>query len=232
VENIMKTSNIWNNLLLVLVVLVLPFSVSAEDKTYVISYSPGTLFHELVRDRMKVVYEEAGIKAEFIAMPHKRALTSGNAGIVDGDVGRVPSVLEKYPNLRRVNVKVMDLNGVVYTTREEIHSYRPEILKEYRVGFVRGVLWPEKKMHGLESTSVDTYEILFEMLLQGRIDIAMATEVSSDKVVAELADNADKIRKLAPFIFTAPIHHYVHKKNESIIPLLEQALMELNNEDN
>ena len=92
----------------------------ADDKIYTLSYSPGTLFHQLVRDRTKVLYQRAGLKAKFIALPHNRSLISANEGMVDGDVGRVPSVEEKYQNLVRINVKLMDLNGAVYTSKNHI----------------------------------------------------------------------------------------------------------------
>ena len=119
----MKTAQICICLLLLFFLYIVPQPASAGDRTYRISYSSGTLFHELVRDRTRAVYEKAGLKVEFIAMPHKRSLTSANEGSVDGDVGRVPSVLERYPNLRQVNVKLMDLNGAVYTANDDICSF-------------------------------------------------------------------------------------------------------------
>lgn len=206
----------------------LPVSpAAAAEKIYLLSYSPGTLFHQLVRDRTKAVYERAGIKAEFVPLPHNRSLLSANDGSVDGDVGRVASVEEKYPDLRRVNVKLMDLNGAVYTLRKDIESYSDDLLTKYRVGYVLGVRWIEKKMKGKSATAVRDYPALFEMLLQDRVDIVLASEISGDAVLHDLGDRAANIRKLHPFVFTAPIYHYVNKKNEAIIPRLEKALTEL-----
>ncbi len=207
--------------------LLVTFDTVASDKTYVISYSPGSHFQSLVLSRTRVVYERAGIKAEFIPLPHKRSLFSANEGTIDGEVGRVPSVLEKYPNLRRVNVKLMDLNGTVYTNRDEIETYSEDILKKYRVGYVLGVLWAEKKSKGLDATAAQTYSVLFELLLQDRVDIILATEASADVIIMDLGVRASKARKLQPFVFSLPIHHYVNKKNEAIIPRLEKALKSL-----
>lgn len=199
----------------------------AAEKTYVLSYSPDTLFHQLVRDRTKVVYERAGLKVDFIPLPHNRALLSANEGIVDGDVGRVPSVEEKYSDLRRVDVELMKLNGAVYTIRKDIVSYNDDLLTKYRVGIVLGVRWTEKKMKGLHVTTAHDYPALFEMLLQDRIDIVLTTETSADEVMRKFGERAATIRKLQPFVLTAPIYHYVNKKNEAIIPRLEKALREL-----
>lgn len=226
----MQKLKIWPAVLVVLVAFSLffvSFEAAAYDKGYVISYSPGTVFHDLVRDRIKVVYERAGIEAEFVALPHNRSLISANSGVVDGDAGRVPSVEEKYTNLRRVNVKLMDLNGAVYTARKDIKAYEENMLTDYRVGHVLGVQWAQKKMRGFEATTANSYKALFDMLVQKRIDLILGTEASAEAAVEELGERASDIRKLQPFVFSAPIYHYVHKKNEEIIPRLEKALTEL-----
>ena len=227
---VMQIEKIYIAVFSLIVMLVLPlvsFEVDATEKIYVISYSPGTVFHDIVRDRMKVVYERSGLEAEFVALPHNRSLISANSGAVDGDVGRVPSVQEKYPNLRRVNVKLMDLNGAVYTVRKDIEAFGENTLTEYRVGYVLGVQWAQKKMTGLEATTANSYTALFDMLIQNRVDVILATEASAEAVIRDLGERVSGLRKLQPFVFSAPIHHYVHKKNEKIIPRLEQTLTEL-----
>ncbi len=205
-------------------------SGASAEKKYVLSYSPGTLFHQMVRDRIEVVYTRAGLDAEFVFLPHHRSLLSANEGLVDGDVGRVPFVEGKYPDLRRVNVKLMDLNGAAYTLRKDIESYDDELLKNYKVGYVLGVQWTTEKMKGLHATTAHDYPALFEMLLQGRIDIALATEASAVAAMRDLGERASSIRTIQPFVFVAPIYHYVHKRNQEIIPRLEQALTELTQE--
>lgn len=203
---------------------------AASEKTYVLSYSSGSKFHSLVRDRTKAVYERAGLNVKCIPLPHNRSLLSADDGRVDGDVGRVPSVEEKYPNIVRVNAKLMELSGAVYTINPAITSYDESLLEKYRVGYVLGVRWQQKKMEGLQAVTVADYEALFEMLLQGRVDLVLASVVSADEILDRLGERAKRVRKLQPFVFNAPIYHYVNKKNADIIPLLEQAANELNQE--
>lgn len=221
------------NLIVFLLLLLIFLSTSlaiANEKVYVLSYSPDSIFHQLVRDRIKVVYERAGIQAKFIPLPHNRSLASANEGTVDGDVGRITSVEEKYPNLLKVNVKLMNVTGAVYTTNKDISLYHDYLLKEYRVGHVLGVSWTYNKMKGLKSTTAHDYKALFEMLIMDRVDIVLATGASADAVLNDLGEKASKVRKLQPFIFTSPIYHYVNKKNKVIIPRLEKALKELKEE--
>lgn len=209
-----------------LIIICFPIFVDAAEKRYLLSYSPGSLFHQLVRDRIKTAYEKAGLVVDFIELPHHRSLMSADNGTVDGDVGRVPSIEKEYPNLERVNVKLMDLNGVVYTNNPEIKHFDNEILKTYRVGYVLGVEWATQKLKGLNATPVKSYEALFKMLDEGRVDLVLATEASADAILKD--QSRDKIIKLEPFVFTAPIYHYVNKKNADIIPLLEKAIDEIN----
>jgi len=82
-------------------------------------------------------------------------------------------------------------------------------------------------MEGIKATTVRDYPSLFEVLLQDRLDLALATEASVKSVIQSLGSRAIKIRKLQPFVFTAPIYHYVNKKNKNIIPRLEKALTEM-----
>ncbi len=85
-------------------------------------------------------------------------------------------------------------------------------------------------MAGRKATTAHDYNALFEMLLQGRVDIVLATEASARSILYRMGDRAQKIRKLQPFVFTAPVYHYLHVKNKSIIPLLEKAALQLKNE--
>ncbi|MBL7004147.1 MAG: transporter substrate-binding domain-containing protein [Gammaproteobacteria bacterium] len=206
-------------------------NVLANDKIYTLSYSPGSLYHALVRDRMEVVYQRAGLKAKFISIPHKRSVASANEGVVDGDVGRNPVIEKKFKNLRRVNVAVSESLGSVYTIKDSIRTYDSDMLKKYNVGYVHGVRWVKKKMEGIKATTVKTYPQLVKMLLEGRIDIAIGTDISMDAAIKKVANEEDKIRKLTPKANRSPTYHFVHKKNSHIIPALEKALKELKAEN-
>jgi polar amino acid transport system substrate-binding protein len=225
----------YKKLLLLLVVIFLPLScgtgiTATTEMTYVVSYSPSTPIHLLVRDRLKAAYERAGLKAEFIPLPHNRSLLNANEGIVDGDVGRIPLIEKKFPNLRRVDVKVMDFDGAAYVIDPKIDIYDKHLLSTYRVGAVLGVQWSELEMAGLNGIAAPSVAALFEMLLQGRVDLILATQASADSVLRTLGSRAKKVRELQPVVFSSPLYHYVNKNNIDIIPRLEQALKEINEE--
>lgn len=201
--------------------------VQSHAKTYTIGYSPGSLYHAIVRDRMKLVYDRAGLPVKFIGIPHKRSVASANSGETDGDAGRNPNVEKKFKNLIRVSPMVSESLGSAYTTNPSILHYHLKDLKNYKVGYVSGVRWVTKKLAGIEATTVRTYPQLIKMLISGRIDIAVGTDLSMDKAIKDLNNNFIKIKQLSPKANRSPTFHYVNKKNADIVPKLEKAIKEL-----
>jgi len=202
-------------------------TVNAEEKIYTLGFSPGSQYHAIVRDRMKLVYERAGLKAKFIGMPHKRSVSSANRGLIDGDVGRNPNVEKKFKNLLRIRPQVSESLGSAYTISSKITSYDLDQLKNYSVGYVSGVRWVLKRLEGVDAVTVKTYPQLAKMLLNGRIDIAVGTELSMDAAIKSLKEDTSLIHKLNPKANRSPTFHFVHKSNADIIPKLEKALKEL-----
>lgn len=215
-------------------ILVLTFvstHADAAERVYTVSYAPGTVFHSLVRDRVKVLYDRAGIPVRFVPLPHRRSIDDANTGLVDGEAGRVPSVEKANKNLVRVNVKLMGLVGAAYTKRSDSTMYTEDLLNQSKVGIVLGVQWAEKLMKNKQPTKVKDYKTLFDMLHEGRVKVAIATTASADSVQQNHDGNDPAIVRLEPAIFSAPIYHYVNKKNEHLVPRLEKALLELQKEN-
>ncbi len=227
--------SLFNKLIAVVVCVValttvVPINSVAADRIYEIGYSEGAPFHFLAIERLRLVYNRAGLEFRFIALPTKRSLVTANYGSIDGDAARVPSIARKYKNLRRVDVKLIDLRGVAYTDRKDIKKYDEGLLAKYRIGYVLGVQWAEKKLKAYGSLAAPDHSRLFKMLKRDRFDIVFATEVSGDAVIREKGGDAYGIVKLQPPIFSTETYHYVHKKNASIIPKLEAALRSIRDE--
>lgn len=204
----------------------------AEEVSFAVSYSPGTQFHRLVQQRVKAIYKRAGIPVTFVQLPHKRSLHSANTGTVDAEAGRVPSVEARYPNLRRVNVKIMDLAGVAYVLKgSPIKTYTPTLLKEKKIGIVLGVQWATKRTTDIPVTAVSDYDHLFRILRTNRVDLVLATQASAEAVLKTMGDQRSLYRRLEPAIFSAPIYHYVNVKNSRLIPKLTKAAQDLIDEN-
>jgi len=209
--------------------LCLAFAVpSPARRPYRIGYTPGVLVSEMARDRLALGYERAGLPVEFLPMPQKRALLLTEDGTLDGDVGRVAGLENRYPSMLRVSVKLMDFQGVAYVV-EGRHAgpYCGELLDTLKVGSLGGVVWPEKIMLGRSMERVNNYDALFGMLLAGRIDIALCSKKSAEEAIGDNRERYAKIRRLEPVVYETPFYHYVNIKNADIVLKLEKALREL-----
>ncbi|XXJ18343.1 substrate-binding periplasmic protein [Desulfovibrio caledoniensis] len=199
---------------------------------YRIGYTPGVPVSEEARDRLAAVYERAGLPAEFVPMPQKRSLLLTEDGTLDGDAGRVAGLESRYPSMVRVGVKLMDFYGVAYVAEgRHTGSYRDELLDKWKVGSLSGVVWPEKIMKGRSLEKVQTYDALFGMLLEGRIDIALCSRSGARKAMAANPGRYGRVRQLEALVYKTPFYHYLNKKNAAIIPQLEKGLRELRAED-
>ena len=180
---------------------------------YRIGYSPEAQIHLTARDRLKAVYERAGLPVEFVPLPQKRSLAQAVDGDIDGDAGRIPGLEKMFPTLIRVDVKLMDLFGIAYVIKgQRIGDYRSELLATKRLGAVRGVLWTEKISDGHRLEQVNNYERLFEMLLEGRIDLALASKISAEAVFRADKARYANIRGLEPPAYHVPFYHYVQHR--------------------
>ena len=210
-------------------VLCLALAVPAlARQPYRIGYSPGAGIHVEARDRLAAAYGRAGLPVEFVPLPQKRSLLLAVDGAIDGDVGRIPGLDEKYPSLIRVNVKLMDLVGAAYVVRgQRLGNYRPELLRALTVGAVRGVVWARRVVGDGRLEQVNNYETLFGMLLEGRIDVALASRASAERLFLENRRYSLRIRRMEPDVYRVPFYHYLNRKNADIVPVLEKALREL-----
>jgi len=199
---------------------------------YRIGYAPGAGIHVEARDRLAAAYDRAGLPVEFVPLPQKRSLMLAVDGAIDGDVGRIPGLDEKFPSLVRVDVKLMDMVGAAYVVRgQRLGNFRPELLQALTVGAVRGVIWAGKVAENGRLERVNNYATLFCMLLEGRIDVALASRASAERIFLENREYTARIRRMEPDVYRVPFYHYVNRKNADIVPVLEKALRELRARD-
>lgn len=198
---------------------------------YRIGFALNARIHQEARARLEAAYERAGLPVEFVPLPQKRSLLLAVDGLLDGDAGRIPGLEVTYPSLVRVDAKLLDLTGAAYVVRgQNFGDYRVALLDSLRVGAVRGVLWAKKLMGNRHLEQVNNYETLFDMLLAGRIDMALGSRSSAEGVLRDDRARYDSIRMMVPPVYQTPFYHYVNRKNADIVPLLEKALRELHAE--
>ncbi|TDT86305.1 polar amino acid transport system substrate-binding protein [Pseudodesulfovibrio indicus] len=213
--------------------LVLPLrGLSLAREPYRIGYLPNAQISLESKNRLEAVYARAGLPVEFVPLPQKRSLYLAAAGDLDGDAGRIYGLESNYPSMIRVEGKLLNFNGAAYVIKgQHIGEYRDSLLDVMKVGSLCGVVWVEKVMKGRCLEQVNTYEGLFAMLLEGRIDLVLSSQRSAETVFRKAPHFYESIERLEPLVFQTTFYHYLNEKNADIVPKLEKALKELRDEN-
>lgn len=158
-----------------------------------------------------------GIPIEIQLLPAERALTNVNSGIDDGDVCRIAGLERTYPNMVAVPEVVMRYEHVIFSRQARFTVTGPEDLRPYDVGVIKGwkiVEWNATKAHSL--TLVDEPYQLFEMLRDGRIDLAITERLTGMMAIKDLGIKDVKV--LEPPFLSGDWFLYLNKKHEHLVP--------------
>jgi len=185
----------------------------------------------LDRKALQQVSQEAlrrlGLELKLVTLPSERSLLAANQGEVDGEGLRVAGLGEQYPNLLRVPERYVGISFVAFARDATITLDRGwDSLKPYRVAFIQGWKMFEANAAGARIVNkVDKPEQLFQMLEQGRVDVALYTLADGVALARKMGLTA--IAPVTPSLRDVDMFLYLHKKHEALVPRLTQALREM-----
>ncbi len=177
---------------------------------------------------MAEAFGRYGITVSVDRPPAERALINANAGIVDGDGPRIAHLESSgpYSNLIRVSGKLIDVELAVFTNGKTPQISQWEDLKDFNVGIVRG--WKVLERNIVQSRSlvrIKTAELLFRMLINGRVDVVVSDRLTGLAIVKKLAANT--IYEHSQPLAIRPMFLYLHRKHASLVPKIAKTLASL-----
>jgi len=187
------------------------------------------IFHQI----LKKAYKKIGITAIVNFLPNERALIHSNQGVTDGETARILAITNKFPNLVVVPVPVRRISIVGYTTKKEVIPITGwESLKPYKIVFVRGskILQINAEKNQWDYHEVDTAVQIFKMILLNRADIAVAATTRGTAALAILKKEGypiEQIKLLDPPLSEVLLYHFLHKKNQHLVPEITASLKEM-----
>lgn len=179
----------------------------------------------IVKRVLDEAYARSGRSFALELYPPARSVRRANAGTVDGELFRLAGLEADFPNLVRVPVPVDRIEAVAFTDGKPFKVRGWESLKPYRVGIRRGIRFAEQgvaSVDGLSVQAVASVDQLFGLLEHGRVDVIVLSRLSGLSALAERPRSV--VTPLEPPLQTYPVYHYLHRRNEALVPALTEAL--------
>lgn len=181
--------------------------------------------HRMARYVFEQIYQQAGIKAEFVAYPNKRSLLNANEGYCSAEIGRISRATEIFTNLRIVPTPFFRLRGFAYFKKGsglEIDKWAD--LKDYRVAIRRGEIYATEGTKEFAPIEVGDYKSLFKLIENGRIDVAIGLWVSALNILSK-PEVKFQIKRSATPLHEVPFYHLVHKDSSDLNNALNTVLI-------
>jgi polar amino acid transport system substrate-binding protein len=182
--------------------------------------------HTIAGAILKEAYRRIGYISEFDFLPARRALEWAASGKRDGDVARIASTQKAFPNLIPVPTPVVHIKGVAFAKNSIKPITKWDDLRGLNIGVIRGIRYSTIGTKGMQPLFAKNMGHLFQLLDGGRIDVAVAVQ---DAGLVEIKHNFPNrgIHIVSKNLYSAPLFHFVHKKNKGLVPLLDIALLEM-----
>jgi len=216
-------------LLLIFLNLFFGFTLSSAQEKLRISAIEGTPLTKLCKQILPEAYQRIGIQISVEEYPASRALHYSNSGKVDGELMRIAGIEKKHPNLIRIPVSYVSFQGVVFSKKELDFPVKGwSSLKPYKIGILRGVKYSETGTKGMRIQIVDRHTQLVKLLDYGRIDIIVMTRLNGLNAFRQA--NVRNFKILEPPLVRMPLFHYLHIKNQHLVPKITDSLREMRKE--
>jgi len=175
---------------------------------------------------LKEALHRIGYKLDSRGLPNERSLINTNRGIIDGEAQRIAGMEKKYPNLIRVQEKIMDWQFVAFSKQKIDTTAGWKSLTSYTASFIMG--WKIFEYNVPKQTSITTVQnekILFNLLKRDRIDVVLYELWQGLELIK--SHNYTNIELSTPPLTTREMFTYLHKKHAHLAPKLAQALKKM-----
>lgn len=170
------------------------------------------------RRLMQEIYIEAGLAIEFVELPLARSIHAAELGLVDGELGRTPTVIKKNSSLRPLGTP-LTMRIVSVRQRSEPTIDDIDALGGLVIGHLNGMRSVVASLQpGARTKTAVGNEQLLELLDRGRLDVALMIERDASVLVSHHPKLA-----IGPPLLTFPVFHYLQVRHRALLPLLFEA---------
>ncbi|MET0101333.1 MAG: transporter substrate-binding domain-containing protein [Sedimenticola sp.] len=203
--------------------------VSVADNNMTVAARAVSPLNAITKPVVEEAYRRIGLNVEFVHFSGNRSIVEANAGKTDGEVSRLRFVLKKFTNLRIVPAPLFSSELVAITNDPRIEISNWKSLSPYKIVAPESfrLVWNRLKSHNDAHKVSNTLEAL-ERLLNNQAKVAVVNRYEADRLMVIFQFSNPMIK--TTLLESHPIYHFVHKKNERLIPDLTRALEEMKND--
>lgn len=172
------------------------------------------------------IFRRVGVAAEAVQYDASaRANINANSGIDDGVAMRVKGLEKNFPNLLRVEEKLIDNEFVAYALKENFATTGFETLRPYQVAYITGwKVFDDAIVPGTAVTRVPDADQMFSLLANGRADVVLFERWQGQYILGQRKLAA---RLLLPPLVSTEMFIYLHKKHAALVAPAAEALREM-----
>lgn len=228
-RNRRRSGSFFIKAIIVLYMLLIGYTLSYGKDKVNISAIESEQTHFMAKEVLREAYRRIGYDVIFTFLPAKRSLEMANFGKFDGDVARIKGTESVYPNLIQIPTPVISFKGVAFSKNisRAIKTWRD--LKGLRVGIIRGIRYSEIQTKTLSPYFAEDMPHLFRLLDEDKIQIAIAVLKAGIIEINRHYKNSG-IHIIGEPLYSSSLYHFVHKRNMHLVPMLDNALKEMENQ--
>jgi polar amino acid transport system substrate-binding protein len=171
---------------------------------------------------VKEAFARIGMEVAMDWQPPERGIENANAGIIDGDAGRIAGISKRYPNLIQIPERLVVSEFSAFTLNSTFSPVGWQSLKPYNVGIVRGHKISEANVVGTRSLiQVRNTEALFLLLNSNRVDVAVCEKLFGSMMAKKINP---EIRAMEPPLAKVDFYLYLHARHEPLVLRVSEAL--------
>ncbi|QDQ27403.1 amino acid ABC transporter substrate-binding protein [Chitinimonas arctica] len=181
-------------------------------------------YYEVV---VREAYRRIGQPVELTYMPAARGLVAANTGKSDALLARLPVIEDTYTNMRRIPTSIGPMSFLAVSMKPSLEVRNWEDMRALSIGVRRGYKIAVDKTAGMNVSLVDSYENMFRMMAQGRVDVVVIREPGVAPTLralksAGVLNGTETFRSSVLEYLSA--YHYINVERGNLIGPLDQAL--------
>lgn len=177
---------------------------------------------------IREAFRRAGLTPNFRRLSLPRVIEAADTGETDGDMHRIAGIADKYSNLVTVPTPINRVEVGVYGVASDLPNRSRAEIGKMKIVIQRGIFVLAKYTRDMSVTDTQTSATAFEMLRNGRVDVAMLPRID-----AEFWIRKDGIQGIVrwPYAWASePLYLLLNRKHVALVKQIDEALVQMQRE--